>query len=161
MTPTAKAPLLIARHARAAASAPSGRDFDRPLDATGRFDAAEMGARLVAEGWALGHLVLSPALRCRETAAALSAPQAPLSEREEPRFYSGGVEAYQAVIEAAAPDASMTLIGHNPSVDQLARLLLGEAEAARHLPFGFPPGAVLCLDRQADGSVLFLAFLQP
>lgn len=163
MPAAARATLLIARHARAQAAQPGERDFDRALDATGRLDASAMAKRLVEEGWALGHVVASPASRCRETAAALAAPQPPLSLRHEERLYSGGVQDYQAVIDAADAAQSLSLVGHNPSVEQLAHHLLGEAEAMRHLPNGFPPGGVLCLARGGGPGqrAQFIGFLQP
>jgi len=58
--------LLLVRHAATSATRSAGFPVDEPLDARGRADAALLAGALPARSAALS----SPALRCRETAAA-------------------------------------------------------------------------------------------
>ncbi len=58
--------LLLVRHAATAATRAAGFPADEPLDAHGRADAASLAGALPARAVGLS----SPALRCRETAAA-------------------------------------------------------------------------------------------
>jgi broad specificity phosphatase PhoE len=69
--------LLLVRHAATAATRAAGFPADEPLDERGRDDAARLRALLPARREALS----SPALRCRETAAAAGLAE-PSIERE-------------------------------------------------------------------------------
>jgi phosphohistidine phosphatase len=142
--------LFIVRHARAAAPHPGERDIDRRLEEAGRLDAAAIGARVLKRDWFLGHVICSPARRCRETAAILleTAPHASFTVLDT--LYDGLLEAYLAVLADADATAPLTLIGHNPTVEQLAWECLGNATASRVLPGGVQPGTVIAI--AADDS---------
>lgn len=64
--------LLLVRHAATAATRAAGFPADEPLDARGRADAVALAGALPVRAVALS----SPALRCRETAAAAGAADA-------------------------------------------------------------------------------------
>jgi len=130
--------LYLVRHAEAAAGEP---DELRPLTASGRQQARELGARLAAQG-AVGAAVLtSPLLRARETgeevARALDTEPRP-DERLAPGATAAGVR--EAVAEHAGP---VVVIGHQPDCGRIAAELTGGPEPR------FPTAgvAVIELDR--------------
>src|SRR3979490_1750203 len=59
--------LMLLRHAKTESDAPSGRDQDRRLDDRGRNDAAEIGAWIGRHPPFPDSLLVSPAIRARQT----------------------------------------------------------------------------------------------
>jgi phosphohistidine phosphatase len=109
--------LVLVRHAKAAQEAPS--DAERPLASRGREDAAAIGRWLASQGIAPDRVVISPSLRTRETweFTGLGTPPADLDER----IYDNTVEDLLAVVRDTPPDVhTLLLIGHNPSMGELA-----------------------------------------
>ncbi|KQS79179.1 hypothetical protein ASG25_11460 [Rhizobium sp. Leaf384] len=148
--------LFLVRHARAGAPRAGERDFDRTLDDVGRSDAARVADLFANQGWSLGDIISSPARRCRETAGILqgAAPSASISFA--PPLYDGGLDAYLAAIDdhgaSADPGLPMTIVGHNPILEQLAWECLGTTVAAGALPAGFLPGMIVAIARRQDGA---------
>ncbi len=139
--------VLIVRHAEAApASAAGGRDRDRPLTANGRrvFRAAarEIARRLPAPDV----LLASPLLRAQETAAFLAAEWGTIVTADD-ALASGSVDAIVASLVTAASehaeDATIALVGHEPTVSALVAALAG-GEAR-----GFSPGAAALVETAA------------
>jgi phosphohistidine phosphatase len=132
------------RHTQAAA-APVDRD--RPLTAQGARNAGAIGAWLERGGFVPDRVVVSPALRARQTweraAASLVLDGPPTADE---RIYENTIEAVLAAI-TETPDHVQTLVivGHNPSMGELASVLddgQGDPGARRSLQAGFPTGAV-------------------
>ena len=115
--------LYLVRHAEAAAGEP---DDLRPLTATGRRQARELGARLAAEGAAGAAVITSPLLRARETgeeiARALGTEPRP-DERLAPGATASSVR--EAVDEHG--DA-VVAVGHQPDCGRIAAELTGGPE---------------------------------
>jgi phosphohistidine phosphatase len=132
------------RHAQAAA-APVDRD--RPLTAQGARNAGAIGAWLERGGFVPDRVVVSPALRARQTweraAAALVLDGPPTVDE---RIYENTVEAVlAAVTETPEHVRTLVVVGHNPSMGELASALddgQGDPGARRSLQAGFPTGAV-------------------
>jgi phosphohistidine phosphatase len=136
--------LLLIRHAQAADASP---DRERPLTDHGLRAARAIGSWLRESGFAPDRALVSSALRAQQTWAA--AARALGDEREptvEQRIYDNTVEALLEVIAEAADDVgTLVVVGHNPSIGQLAFDLddgSGSESARRDLPAGFPTGAV-------------------
>ena len=148
--------LFLVRHARAGGPRAGERDFDRTLDEMGRTDAARVAALLQARGWSLGHIACSPARRCRETADILLGATPSASIAFEAPLYDGALDAYLAVLadlsEKAGTGEPLTLVGHNPILEQLAWECLGSTVATRVLPAGFLPGMVVAIARRPDAA---------
>jgi phosphohistidine phosphatase len=92
-------------------------------------------------------VLVSPARRARQTweeAAAALAPEP--GTVVEPRIYDNTVDALLDVIGGTGEEVGvLALVGHNPSIGELARALddgQGSAPARRDLEAGFPAGAV-------------------
>jgi phosphohistidine phosphatase len=114
--------LVLLRHAKAD-TPPRLADDKRPLSARGQADAQAAGAWLAARG--VPELVLcSPTKRTRQTWHAVSANLKALADpvvRYERRLYLGGAdELLEMVREIEDPVSSVLLIGHNPTLSQLA-----------------------------------------
>lgn len=157
--------LVLVRHAKAGPH--EGADVERELAPRGRRDARAVGEWLAAQELEPDRVVVSPAVRARQTweaatvglsAQVSSRPQRVATPRVEPvvddRVYENTVEDLLAVVRAT-PDAVATLVvvGHNPSVSALAITLddgAGEAGARRQLTLGFPTAGVAVLDLGAS-----------
>ncbi|THD50140.1 MAG: histidine phosphatase family protein [Bradyrhizobium sp.] len=116
--------LLLLRHAKAVVA--TGRnDFERDLVERGRRDAARIGAYVAHAGLIPDLLLHSGAARTRQTAEAVLACWArKIETRVEPGLYEA-TRAAALAIAAALPErcASAMLVGHNPSIGDLANAL--------------------------------------
>ena len=136
--------LLLVRHAQAA-DAPV--DADRTLTERGIRHATAIGSWLRRAAFVPDRVVVSPAVRARQTWELASARLAPdLTPIVDARLYDNTVELLLAVIREAPDDGStVAVVGHNPSVGELASVLddgEGAPAARRDLGTGYPPGAV-------------------
>ncbi|MCW2743371.1 MAG: sixA [Blastococcus sp.] len=89
---------------------------------------------------------MSPALRAAQTWAAAASLVPDLQPTVDDRIYDNTVEALLELI-GELPDEARTVavVGHNPSIGELAAALddgAGEASARAELRAGFPTGAV-------------------
>jgi phosphohistidine phosphatase len=153
------ASLYLLRHAKAAPAAPGMRDFDRPLDAQGVRDARLIGKALSGKGVSPQTILCSSALRTRQTLEQI-APFVPFagSMHFSSSLYAADARGYLKEIMAYSDSSSLLVVGHNPSTEELANLLVStqDHEAARHLLQGFPTGALAHF--KAEGG---LAHLKP
>jgi phosphohistidine phosphatase len=119
---------VILRHAKA--DRPDGvGDFDRPLTARGRADAAAAGEWLTAHGYAPDLALVSPASRARETWAGtgLRAP----AEYHQDLYFGGVTEALVLVRAVGEEVGTVVVVGHNPTLSHLSLLLDPAADGLR------------------------------
>jgi phosphohistidine phosphatase len=136
--------LLLVRHAQAG-DAPV--DADRPLTALGERRAAAIGSWLARTGVVPDLVIVSPARRAAQTWELVSASLAPGPPPVvDPRIYENTVEDLLAAMGEAPGDVrTVAVVGHNPSVGELARTLddaQGPPDAVSRLRSGFPTGGV-------------------
>lgn len=148
--------LILLRHAKAAR--PEGaEDFERPLAKRGRRAAPLVGRYLEREGLVPELALVSPARRTRETWDLVGEALGEVPVRYEQRLYEARAEDIAGLVRAVEPEvASVIVVGHNPGLEDLARLLAGRAapgEQARML-LKFPTAALAVLDFPADGWAL-------
>lgn len=139
--------LLLMRHARATWASPGVRDFDRPLDAEGRAEAASIGAAMARRALRPDVVLCSPAVRTVETLIGLG-DIATASRMIHPRrLYDGGASDYIEEIAGVRDAETTLLIGHNPMMEAVATALAGNGDEAarRSLASGFPTGALAML----------------
>ncbi|MFT4081824.1 MAG: histidine phosphatase family protein [Nocardioides sp.] len=136
--------LVIMRHAKAEASAPS--DFDRQLTDRGHADAHEAGSWLA--GVEPDYALVSAAVRTVQTwedVAVGAGWDLGLAEYDD-GLYVASTEAALDQIRTTDPGVGvLVVIGHNPTVANLVALLddgAGEEEAGNDLAAGFPTSAV-------------------
>jgi phosphohistidine phosphatase len=137
--------LILLRHGKAEADAPSGRDFDRGLTDRGRRDAALIARVLDEAGLAPDLVLVSPAARATQTWAAAAASFPEARAVEAPELYDISPGDILALARREGADAgTVMVVGHNPGLGQLAAWLAQEAragEARAQLAQGFPTAA--------------------
>ena len=118
--------LFLWRHAEAEDGVP---DLERALTGKGQRDAARVAKALARHLDEDGRIVVSPALRTRETAQPL-ADRVALPLEVDPRLAPGArtgdvLDALEAAIAAFSGDSpALVMVGHQPWVGQVARRLL-------------------------------------
>src|SRR5690348_15887008 len=117
--------LLLLRHAKSSWDDPDLDDFDRPLVQRGLKAARLIGRELAARDWLPDQVMVSSALRTRDTwrlvAAELPAhPRVVFAEA----LYEGSAADILSKIRLAEPSSRcLVVIGHNPGLEDLANLL--------------------------------------
>jgi phosphohistidine phosphatase len=148
--------LVLIRHAQAGDAA---IDLDRPLTERGQQQAAAVGEWLARTGIAPDRVLVSPALRARQTwerarAALACAPEPDVEER----IYDNTVDGLVEVIRESPEDVqTLVLVAHNPAVGTLGSELddgEGSEPAQQTLAAGFPPASVALFGVEAPFAVL-------
>lgn len=136
--------LLIMRHAKSDWATGAEEDFDRPLNARGQKD-VPMVAQFLGGSTPPDLIIASAARRAHETAMGLlDALPDPPELVLDGRLYLSTPDTLATVLAGSAGDAAtVVVIAHNPGIEEWASLLSG---ATMHLP----PGAVACLENDAD-----------
>jgi phosphohistidine phosphatase len=142
--------LMLLRHAKSEKAEPGMRDHERRLNTRGRNDAPLIGAYLARHGLVPDRVVVSDAARTRETwervADALTGRPKVMFEE---RLYNAGTEAILALVKETAPTVrTLLVIGHNPGLHDVARLLIasGDVEARERLNEGLPTSGLAVID---------------
>jgi phosphohistidine phosphatase len=139
--------LLVLRHAKSAYPEDTP-DFDRPLAPRGLRDAVSVGIWIRDQGLLPDLAVCSAAARARQTWDVLSDQFAGDDEgaevvRYDPRLYQAGPGDLIGIIQETPPEvAILALVGHNPAVADLVRLMAGNHGPAGHAAVSFPTSAL-------------------
>lgn len=142
------------RHAKAEEGA--GKvDHDRELNARGRRDAAAAGVWLKEQGLVPDLVICSTAVRTRQTweAACKGGAHTEFVEYRKSVYTGGADDTVQAIREDAGDMASVLVIGHNPTMAQLASLLSdgdGSQQAHEALGEGFVTSGLAVLKYSGD-----------
>jgi phosphohistidine phosphatase len=137
--------LFIMRHGPSEERAPSGRDFDRSLSASGRKRTAAVARELLRRGERPERIVSSPLVRAVQTAALVASVFGGTSTEVHEEL-APSEDAYDLVLELVWGSAqSVLLVGHAPDVTLLAERLVGRKVAA------FGPATIAALE-VADGK---------
>jgi phosphohistidine phosphatase len=136
--------LILFRHAKTEARAPGGEDIDRALTERGRADAGRMGQILADAGETPDLALVSPAVRARETWTLASQALPPAREEVRDGLYDATPEdVADELTRGVASAGTVMVVGHNPSLHELAISLLenGAADPAdiERVSAGFPP----------------------
>ena len=137
--------LLLLRHAKSVREEAGLPDRDRPLAPRGRRDAVVLRGALRDLGLVPDLVLLSPAVRTRQTLVALEPwDDTPLVEVVDRLYLADQAELRAVLAEVAETVRSVLLIGHNPGLHALARGLAGAADgaAARRLADRYPTAAL-------------------
>ncbi len=142
--------LYLLRHAKARSGTVDMDDHERPLADRGEREALQMGAWMRGRGIAPQRVLCSTALRTRET---LSGVEEGLGQKLPaeitPRLYNTTPAQIVTLLAELAPDvASAMIVGHNPTLHQLAIELAGEGERSvlDDLLRQFPPASFVALE---------------
>jgi phosphohistidine phosphatase len=141
---------MLLRHAKSDWSRAGLPDRDRPLNARGREAAPMMAAHISDHGLVPQRVIVSSALRTRETWK-LMVPTFPRKPETifERRIYEASPHMILSVIKET-PDSikSLMIVGHNPGLQTLALALVGSGDSAlrEDLAAKFPTGALAVID---------------
>ena len=163
------ATLFLLRHAKAGWALPGVRDFDRPLEASGRADAEATGAEMRNRGYVPDLTLCSNALRARETLEGVAGEADTGRVLFSDKLYSEDAAGYLALIHENADSGSVLIIGHNPMMEDLAAAVSGNgnADAKALLNSGFPTSGLAVIDfpgslkQAAPGNGYLEAFHTP
>ncbi|MBA3368457.1 MAG: histidine phosphatase family protein [Geodermatophilaceae bacterium] len=150
MTETTAHTLVLLRHAKAADSGVT--DHDRELSAQGQSEAAAVGRWLVEAGRSFDAVLCSTATRTRQTWNGIAAAGVSTDDvRFDRQIYDGGPEeVLGALAEVRAGACSVLVIGHAPTIPELADLLAdheaSDAAALEALQSSFPSGCLAVLN---------------
>lgn len=148
MTPSGHRRLILTRHAKSSWDDPAMPDHDRPLNARGRRAALELGEWLHSRGYEPDEVLVSTAVRTRETWA--RAASAPLEVMPRVSYleglYHAAPETMLDILRGAMGDCVM-MIGHNPGIAAFAALLPARAPADPDFR-RYPTAATLVADFQ-------------
>ncbi|MBN9218483.1 MAG: histidine phosphatase family protein [Mesorhizobium sp.] len=161
--------LFLLRHAKAGWALPGMRDFDRPLDASGRADAEIIGAAMRSRGYIPDRTLCSNAARARETLEGLAGQTDTGKVLFFDTLYSEDAAGYLRLIRDHGGAGSLLVIGHNPMMEDLAMAVSGDGDgtARTTLNHGFPTAGLAVvrflddLAKAAQGLGYLEAFLTP
>lgn len=153
--------LLLIRHAAAVPSGTPGiADDDRPLTPRGRarFERAAQGLARVADRPDV--LLTSPLPRARATAEIAARAFGRIAPAVEPALAHGGVPGIVAALGRLPAEATVALVGHEPTLGALLARLL---EGPRGERFAFKKGGAALVDLPAGPAApgRLVWFLKP
>jgi phosphohistidine phosphatase len=128
--------VLLIRHAPAVRAGRDGiRDHDRPLTPRGRrrFRQAARGLARIAGRPDI--LLTSPLTRARETAEIAAAAFKRVTPRIEPALGQDDVDVLVTALKKYRPDATVALVGHEPTLSALLAHLLRMPEGTDRFIF--------------------------
>jgi len=122
--------LTLIRHAKSGPAEHGLADFDRTLNARGEKDASRMGERLSELRLSVDRMLSSSAQRAVDTARLIAKgigyPESGIQEIGA--FYNAEADTLLAEVQRTDPSyRHLALVGHNPGVSWLHRLLTGES----------------------------------
>ena len=144
--------LYIMRHAKSDWSSPGLTDFDRPLNARGQKAAPRMGEWCAQNGLIPQRIICSAARRTRQTLAALLDHfPTDMDIHISRKLYETEAHGYLEAIREGGDAETLMLIGHNPSIHEVAGLLAarGDENLLSKLHQHYPTGAISVIDLDA------------
>ena len=144
--------LALLRHAKSSWDDPNLDDFDRPLAPRGMEAAKRVGNELKRRKLAFDLVLASPARRVTETIAEVEKGYGEtLNARFDPRLYGASDEELLSIVRETGHEIERLLvIGHNPTLQQLAAGLAEEGSSeARAVADHYPTAALTIIDLPA------------
>ena len=152
--------LILFRHGKAEPESDSGEDFDRRLAPRGALESAATGASLADMGFLPDVALVSPAMRTRETWAAM-APHFPKAKAsfDNDLYNASSTEILRAARHAGEGVRTVMVVGHNPGMQELTARLLTDGSAPASLiakaQRNFPTGGAAVFLIDANGRPSF------
>jgi phosphohistidine phosphatase len=160
--------LYLLRHAKSSWADPTLPDRERPLAPRGRRDAKRIAKHLVRIGLEPELVLCSSAARTRETLELVRPALKTSRVLFEDELYAATSDGLLARIRLVPdPVESVMLIGHNPSLQQLALVLASAGDELTRLEKKFPTGALATIvltkswGELAPADALLMAYVVP
>ena len=131
--------LILMRHAKSSWADPNVGDHDRPLNARGRRAATLVGGHLRHARLRLDLVLCSSATRARQTLELLDVASNAEVLVEDQLYGADAMALLVRLRKVPAAVGSLLVIGHNPGLEDLVSMLIGDNGA---LGEGFPTAAV-------------------
>jgi phosphohistidine phosphatase len=132
--------VYLLRHAKSSWDDPGLADFDRPLNDRGRDAARFIGELMFRRGIVPEAIVSSPAKRARQTAALVREQgELPTIGFDKRIYEASPLTLFNLLQETPAEVGSIMIVGHNPGLEELSRLLTGR-------PGSFPTASLARID---------------
>src|SRR5438445_2277632 len=124
--------LLLLRHAKSSWDDPDLDDFDRPLAERGSKAARLIGRELAARGWLPDQVLVSSALRTRDTWRLVAAelPAHPRIVFADALYDASAADILSQIRLADPSSGCIAVVGHNPGLEDLAKQLAGSGSEA-------------------------------
>jgi phosphohistidine phosphatase len=122
--------LFLLRHAKSSWENASLHDFDRPLNKRGLNAAPFMGEKILYNRFQIDSIVSSPAERAKQTAILVKETAIiDSSIQYDKRIYEAAAHHLLEVVSETGEDKnSVMLVGHNPGMEELVKILTGEIQ---------------------------------
>jgi phosphohistidine phosphatase len=151
--------LLLLRHAKSSWDDPDLDDFDRPLAQRGLKAAQLIGRELAARDWLPDQVLVSSALRTRDTWRLVAAelPAHPRVVFAEALYEASAADILSQIRLVEPSSGCLAVVGHNPGLEDLAKQLAGpgsDTKARRRLEEKFPTAALARFVFDGDWSGL-------
>ena len=165
--------LMLLRHAKSSLADAGQADPDRPLNDRGKQAAVAVGRYMASHGLAPQLVLCSPARRARETWSLVAGELTTIPEilvAAEIYDFGDGKALMECLRSKAGAAQSVLLVGHNPSIGELAQTLIGTgSEKLRERLEKKYPTATLAVfsfdlgnwESLAAGSGTLLRFVRP
>lgn len=138
--------LYLLRHAKSSWANEGLSDFDRPLNKRGRRAAALMGEFMEKNGHHPQLILSSPSARTRETLTILERHGSWTHDTrfEDDLYGASSFVMLNRLRELPDTAAAVMLLGHNPGLESMAHLMIGDAapNALSRLRAKYPTGAL-------------------
>ncbi len=146
--------LLLFRHGKAERSEPGMPDRSRTLIDRGRKDAGKIGHYMASHALVPDRVLVSPADRARETwkcAASAFRPE-PGALMAEQLYDATPHAVFAAIKETPAAVHTLLVVGHNPSLHELALMLIasGDIDTRERLREKLPAAGLVIVDFAID-----------
>jgi phosphohistidine phosphatase len=144
---------MLLRHAKTERAGPGERDRDRKLMKRGRADAPAIGAYMAHHGLVPDLALVSPAARAQETWALVAPALAKTPKMvSDERIYNATPQVLIGVIAAARKAKALLVVGHNPSLHELALQLIasGDVDMREQLNEKLPTSGLVVIDSPID-----------
>jgi phosphohistidine phosphatase len=161
--------LFLLRHAKSSWKDSSLPDHDRPLAGRGKRASKAMAAHLHQHGIEPALVLCSSATRARQTLDRVAPGLGGSPDvRIEPGLYEASAAGLLGRLQRVDGGvSSVMLVGHNPSIEQLALNLASRGPALEQLASKYPTGALAVLEFDGAWSELepdaarLVAFVRP
>ncbi len=123
--------VFLLRHAKSSRTDDNLADFDRPLNKRGLETIPFVGEKIFDNEFQIDLILSSPAKRAKQTAILIKeTAQLAADIRYEERIYEASLHRLlEVVAETEDEKNSMMLVGHNPGLEGLIRVLTGEMQS--------------------------------
>lgn len=165
--------LMLLRHAKSSLADTGQADLDRPLNDRGNRSAVAVGRYMASNGLVPQLVLCSPARRARETWGLVAGELTAIPEilvAAEIYDFGDGKALIECLRHKAGAAQSVLLVGHNPSIGELAKTLIGigSDKLRERLEVKYPTAALAVISFDLDnwgslatGSGTLLRFIRP